>query len=71
MPAFKSEKDKPFEDWPNIGEILIDRRGDRRLTVSEIHRTSALGRNIVGKLQNGDAYSCDVQTLLAMWERPN
>ena len=71
MPPFKSEKDKPFEDWPNIGEVLVDRRGSRRLTVTEIHPMSTRGRNILGTLEDGKSYSCDVATLLIQWERAN
>jgi len=71
MPSFRSEKDKPFSDWPNIGETLIDARGGRKLTVTEIHTQDRRGRNIVGKLENGQPYSCDVTVLLAMWTRLN
>ena len=71
MPPFKSEKDKPFTDWPNIGEVLVDRRGERRLTVTEIQQVSTRGRNVIGTLEDGKPYSCDVPTLLVQWERAN
>jgi hypothetical protein len=71
MPSFKSEKDKPFSDWPNIGEILVDSKGRRRLTVTEINIRDRHGRNVVGKLDDGQLYACDVTVLLAVWARLN
>jgi hypothetical protein len=71
MPPFKSEKDVPFSDWPSIGEVLIDKKGDRRLTVTKVNTADKLGRNVIGILHDGMPYSCDVPTLLAMWGRPN
>lgn len=73
MPPFKSEKDKPFSDWPSVGEVLVDRRGDRRLRVTNVDTKSRIGRHIQGVLL-GDVereYSCDVPTLLIQWDRPN
>lgn len=71
MPPFKTEKDKPFEDWPNVGEVLIDQKNGRRLTVTEVSPNSRLGRNVIGTLQDGRPYACDVPILLSTWERPN
>lgn len=71
MSPFRSEKDRKFEDWPVVGEVLVDRRGERRLTVSDVQPRSRAGRNVVGTLQDGAPYSCDVPTLLVMWARGN
>jgi hypothetical protein len=66
---FKSEEGKIFEDWPAIGEILIDKRGDRRLTVTEIRPKDHCGRNVVGTLDDGRTYSCNGPKLVHFWER--
>jgi len=71
MPPFKSEKDKPFTDWPSVGEVLIDQKGNRKLTVKHVDPKASRGRNVVGVLDNGRDYSCDVVTLLAVWSRLN
>lgn len=77
MPPFKSVKDEVFEDWPEIGEILVDQKyPTRKLRVTEIRKQDSLGRNVVGVISSSDyqnkrSYACDVKTLLAVWERPN
>lgn len=64
----RPNKDESFTDWPAINEVLYDNIG-RRLTVSEINPIDRLERNIVGKLNNNESYSCDIRTLLAIWKR--
>ncbi len=66
-------KDQVFDDWPEPDEILHDDTG-RILTVTEVRPQDPLGRNVVGKLTDGErcltaSYSCDALVLMGLWRR--
>lgn len=67
---FRSEEGKPFSDWPTVGEVLRDKRGARRLTITEVNPHLGVGgRHVAGTLEDGNAYACDLPTLLIQWGR--
>ena len=68
MKRFVTEKEKPFNDWPTVGESLVDDSG-RVLVVSEVRPGDRRGRNVIGEITGGGGYSCDILVLIAIWRR--